>query len=351
MSTSTASVQLPMFSPPVWRAWWAAVVARAGAIADRPYGLQGYILKAHDYAKLTREPFELLPPTAGQATTTAGAVILKSFNDEQRAIATLRAEVAASIPDTYLFAHPKFDATLGTALIGLKDILTFLNERHGKLTGVDVTDATAQIETLIYRPGEPIEDLVGRSLAAHAILHGASQGFSELQKIHHLARALEAADPVLKKIQFKYLLEHPDPSTIRFQEYADKLLATDAALAAMPGGRSTQATGAVFAAAGAPRPPPSRSEDRDLAAQLCELRRELNALKQAKATAAIPRYDQRRRPDRVRSDRARTDGYCWTHGACAHTSKECRNPDPGHQRNATAERPMGGAPTHTRRPR
>ena len=36
--------------------------------------------------------------------------------------------------------------------------------------------------------------------------------------------------------------------------------------------------------------------------------------------------------------RRRTDKYCWSHGACAHTSKECRASyrKPGHVENATS---------------
>ena len=39
--------------------------------------------------------------------------------------------------------------------------------------------------------------------------------------------------------------------------------------------------------------------------------------------------------------RTKTDKYCWTHGGCAHTSKNCRNKKPGHQDDATFENRMG----------
>ena len=35
--------------------------------------------------------------------------------------------------------------------------------------------------------------------------------------------------------------------------------------------------------------------------------------------------------------------YCWTHGACAHEGKECKNKNPGHQDEATFANKMGGS--------
>jgi hypothetical protein len=34
--------------------------------------------------------------------------------------------------------------------------------------------------------------------------------------------------------------------------------------------------------------------------------------------------------------------YCWTHGACYHTSANCHNPAQGHQANATLQNRMNG---------
>jgi hypothetical protein len=46
--------------------------------------------------------------------------------------------------------------------------------------------------------------------------------------------------------------------------------------------------------------------------------------------------------------------YCWSHGICQHSSKDCREPNPGHQRAATTANMMGGNPAIdsrlTRRP-
>ena len=41
--------------------------------------------------------------------------------------------------------------------------------------------------------------------------------------------------------------------------------------------------------------------------------------------------------------RADISQYCWTHGACNHNSKKCRNKKKGHQIDATFENKKGGS--------
>ena len=43
-----------------------------------------------------------------------------------------------------------------------------------------------------------------------------------------------------------------------------------------------------------------------------------------------------------------TNRYCWTHGACAHTSDECRQRSDGHQTAATFRNRMGGSTRNVR---
>ena len=44
-----------------------------------------------------------------------------------------------------------------------------------------------------------------------------------------------------------------------------------------------------------------------------------------------------------------TNKYCWTHGACAHSSKDCRSKADGHQDEATFQNRMGGSTQWMRR--
>ena len=45
---------------------------------------------------------------------------------------------------------------------------------------------------------------------------------------------------------------------------------------------------------------------------------------------------------RKQQGRKNVSKYCWTHGACAHASKDCKSPSDGHKAEATFENKMGG---------
>ena len=48
-------------------------------------------------------------------------------------------------------------------------------------------------------------------------------------------------------------------------------------------------------------------------------------------------------PDHPRFTRRTTDKYCWTHGGCAHESKDCTRKAPGHKDSATFANKQGGS--------
>ena len=48
-------------------------------------------------------------------------------------------------------------------------------------------------------------------------------------------------------------------------------------------------------------------------------------------------------PDPKKPSKRIITNYCWTHGACGHPSKLCRNKKPGHQDEATFDDKMGGS--------
>ena len=55
------------------------------------------------------------------------------------------------------------------------------------------------------------------------------------------------------------------------------------------------------------------------------------------------RRQTRKTPDNVSFNRNVTNKYCWTHGACGHTSAQCRLKASGHQDTATLENRLGGS--------
>jgi len=47
--------------------------------------------------------------------------------------------------------------------------------------------------------------------------------------------------------------------------------------------------------------------------------------------------------DTTAANKNRNSLYCWTHGACAHSSTECNNQLPGHATTATFHNMQGGS--------
>ena len=52
---------------------------------------------------------------------------------------------------------------------------------------------------------------------------------------------------------------------------------------------------------------------------------------------------QRNNGGGARYTRSNTSKYCWSHGACAHSSSECNDKKEGHKNNATFANKMGGS--------
>ena len=61
----------------------------------------------------------------------------------------------------------------------------------------------------------------------------------------------------------------------------------------------------------------------------------------AAMAARIDAWETKTNPP-VQPKKDSQDKYCYTHGLCAHSSKECRTPGPTHNVQATARNTMGG---------
>ena len=107
----------------------------------------------------------------------------------------------------------------------------------------------------------------------------------------------------------------------------------------------------------APTPAPSMNSTNDTNAQLLRV---LQQMQEQLTTLSNPNNgrtngrtrndnsqrsmnrDQRNQPRTPRS-RSNISKYCWTHGACAHDSRDCNNKAPGHKDDATFANKLGGS--------
>ena len=83
-----------------------------------------------------------------------------------------------------------------------------------------------------------------------------------------------------------------------------------------------------------------------LMTQMSQLIQQMNAMQQQINTQADNTSTTRYSSLSVsRQHRPRTNisNYCWSHGACAHTSQQCRSKKPGHRNEATFTNKLGGS--------
>ena len=80
---------------------------------------------------------------------------------------------------------------------------------------------------------------------------------------------------------------------------------------------------------------PSSSSDNEVLRLITQLQQQLITFKNA---VSLPHGGGRQT-----HLRRTTSKYCWTHGACAHSSKDCRNRQEGHREEATFSNKLGGS--------
>jgi hypothetical protein len=97
-----------------------------------------------------------------------------------------------------------------------------------------------------------------------------------------------------------------------------------------------------------------------LAAREAALLTQMQEMMTVMRTGTVNTHSQQRRNNRGRGGRGRNNDtpnngnrsgrqqaaprlYCWSHGACAHSSAACNTPSPGHQTTATFQNMQGGS--------
>ena len=84
-----------------------------------------------------------------------------------------------------------------------------------------------------------------------------------------------------------------------------------------------------------------------LMTQMAQLMQQMNSIQQqintqASTTSTITQSSTSS-TSRQNRPRTNTSHYCWSHGACAHTSAQCRSKKPGHKDTATFYNKLGGS--------
>ena len=129
-------------------------------------------------------------------------------------------------------------------------------------------------------------------------------------------------------------LVHYPPDPYNYNEHAIVLSATDALPEAPPAGDCSANTGSV---------PVQQANIAETATAtlLKEFLQEFKSFKTQQSSS-----DGKKEQDSNKKKDGKKKGprkYCWTHGACAHTSDECNKPNEGHKKDATFTDMKGGS--------
>ena len=81
--------------------------------------------------------------------------------------------------------------------------------------------------------------------------------------------------------------------------------------------------------------------------QMAQLMQQMNSIQQQLNSQASQTSSITQSSSSSRRQRTNTTHYCWSHGACAHTSAQCKSKKAGHKDDATFLNKLGGSTAYS----
>ena len=281
--------------------------------------------------------------------------VFKEANNVEKALIK---QIVAAIDAEYLKALR--NTTTNTINLTIPDLLAYLFSTYGYVAPSEVDEEEQKLKTFYWNPYDPpvlmfnaIEDFESLAAAANLPRPEAviiNYGISLIQKTGDYERALldwfnkTAADktwvnfkqhfttaqtelkrvrgPTMRNTPFHQANQMAEHLTHRFDNLKADLMATLQDIATPTEQESV------------PPPAPSMHATAnhnkvvmDMIEELCQ------EIRDSKKAA----------PKKRKYKRTTINKYCWSHGACAHWGKDCRDKKPGHKDEATFKDKMGGS--------
>ena len=348
------------------------------------HGLLGLLLSPAEYALLSNVAF-LRPQHPGQLQIPAGtpqheAIRLREEHRENIRIfretldveTVLIKQVVSAIDPDYL--KELRDPVTDKINVTIAEVLDHLFATYGLVDSVTLDECETKVKNMFWTLSDPpvtifnaIEDLVELAEAANLPKSQAqiiNFGLAIIRKTSDFEQALTAwysrphaehtwqhfkshfvtAHRALKKVrgptmqntafhQAHLMAEHVADD---IQQLKSEVLAKVDSLVTPQPVSSESVPTPVPAMYASTLAPPS-SSDTELLRLIAHLQQQLLTLQ---TSPALPPGGGR--PTRHRRTVSK---YCWTHGACAHDGKECKNKSPEHHDGATFANKMGGSTT------
>jgi hypothetical protein len=293
------------------------------------YGLLGFIMNDEDFLNLSNAPFAPIahpgniPAVAGQVSY---KIRLDKFNWQQEDFRDIKENILTSLPSDLKepMMEPAPRRMLGRTA---QWIMQFMADEFGTLSPQELSEFKNRLQTS-YNPA--VETFAAHR-AKHVETHNATtqngQPMTQSDKVDYYRKSLLECGLFTDAIA-AYTRQHPRVVDQTFENFSRAMKVEEDS-------RDRRATTGNHGYAAATTHKPVTQADVELWVQ--------SAI--AAALKASPPNLQSANPTQGKQRAGRTNrNYCWSHGSCKHSSRDCRSKNPGHQDTATYKNQMGGVP-------
>jgi hypothetical protein len=259
------------------------------------------------------------PPALGATPTAVQALLyvnqLTRYTTQQQALKDAKTQLLAALNEEALslIVEPRHDTRRRT----IRAIMDILREAYGTLTAADLVQQKHLLLEL-YPPATPIREYIRKQRNVRTVCAAADQPMTEADKVHALRQGMKHI-PVMATTVQHFVTTHPTVAAQRFE-----LLATLLGQAE-DNGEPEPSTGTTgYAAAATTLDPPVTMAI--LEQRLKEFAVELQRNTPPSGQIQPPRQ------------------YCWTHGPCGQSFKDCNRPAPNH---GDCQQPTRGYPSES----
>ena len=329
------------------------------------------LLSPHPYTKPPRPPPLVIPayqlPHIVQTEQARHQEQVRLFNECTNVEQALRQQIVKAVDDSYLTALR--NRQTNTIDVTIPVLIDYLFSNHGRVTPAMLHHHEKTVKEMYYDPMHPIdvifnkvEDLSDLSTAARAdlteqqLINIAYVIINNTGKYQPYIREWSRLQPDQKtwanfKTQFRQAhqeLKEAGDLQLRDTQFNSANLVQDVIegvqSALNPPDATSEATNEVIhhmanSAAQQQMMPQLMSQMVELLQQMSTMQKTIQEQQNSGNTSMTSSHSSSSR----RRKRINISFYCWTHGACAHPSPECKNKRPGHQDAATFENKMGGS--------
>jgi hypothetical protein len=355
------------------------------------YGHLGLVVSDQKYATLANTIPWITPVNPGPFVPLAGATRPQleaaqevwreaklAFEICQATEKALIAQVVESIDSIYLRAL--LNRTTGQYAANLRDVITHLFTTHGKITPQQIRTKENAIYNMAFDISQPV-DTVFNAIDDLADLAEHANSALSPQQMMDLAYVIFAKHPILQQDLRTWnrmtIVQRTWANMItHFREAQEDLSSLPTAGDMFHQANSMNTMAALVAQRlleAMPATPPEivvpsdtvntviTQREISLAAREAALLTQMQEMMTVLRTGTANTHTQQRRNNRGgrgnsggrnHAQATNTAGgrriagprqYCWSHGACAHSSAECNSPQDGHQTTATFQNMQGGS--------